>query len=193
MAMNREFEAEIGYNKGRPKAEDALKSLRTQYNLLVEAKVIRERPIGYQAPLTERLADSLLIPFEKSLRFALQNLTSPTALMGSNLFDFQEIKGRIPNMEALESVDRAKALQGLLQAAIEAIKVDPLKVGERRARSNMDAYEVIYRFAILGKTNERVEEELSISRMTFYRRQGIGIQRMMEFLLSSPGSAESSH
>lgn len=186
MAMNYEIEAHIRYNADRPKAIANLRALQTQFNSLRDAGVIKELPEDHLAIKLQgekRAASVPLQIFEKDLRFALQNLSSQISLTSCSLIYFQEVKVRIPNMDQQSPIENAKALQSLLNSIIETLKENQEGFSNSENKFNQNSYEIISQIT-KGKTNEKIMEDLNISRMTFYRRQKRGILKIMEFLLN---------
>ena len=57
MAMNREIEAHMAANAGNPQALQALEAMQTQFNLLRDANILKERPVEVLAETVQAEAN----------------------------------------------------------------------------------------------------------------------------------------
>lgn len=189
MAMNREFEKHLRYNAVAPKAVAALKGIQNLFNNLRDAGIIRERPEEGQEMKPEiglRVTSVPVMVFNKAVRFALQHLRDPLALNASNVICYEEVRQRIPGIDQLQEFEKGEALQNLLLDSIESIKNEAREKPDKQAKALLDMYATVYRTAVLGETNEKAEENLDTSRMTFYRRKDAAIQRIIGYILNAP-------
>lgn len=134
-----------------------------------------ERPEGLKLVGNENSEPS---PYEKAMLFSLRNLNSPTIVALSPLFDFDEIKQKIPNADQLSKEEKAISLQCLLGETIKTFE----RSSRNRPKYKRNIYEVLKRISVKGQTNKEIIDEMKLSNATFYRMQMSAVKRVIDIL-----------
>jgi hypothetical protein len=116
---------------------------------------------------------------EKQVADALEHLWEFSYLGKSTLAKLDTVKRSLPQKRNWSHVDLGSALSGILQAAIEDLKVMEEYLGFSREALY---HPILYQAFIKGAENKFIAQTLGISLRTYYRRRTEAIQVVAQIL-----------